>query len=523
MSTTALNVDFGSLQAPAENGAVLVAPAPAAMRAAVETTPAAVADWRAPIADLDLRDVRREVRRRVAGVGDESRVVVTGHQPEFIHAGVWAKHVVASRLAEAAGGVALNLVVDTDAPKSTSLAVPVMLNGVLHRDSLPGVEVPVGAPYECIARLDETAVSRLASVARQRLGERFERSMLGPYFEAFGQAEQAQDFVDQTVTARTAVERIFGVAMLERRVSRCWLCPLLVEILGQPGRFFACYNEALAAYRRERGIRGAQRPVPDLIADGDRLELPLWVMRDSQPRSRLFVEERGDALHVYAGQSRLGAVPLAVLRQWDSAREALGGLGEVRFRPRALTLTLWARLLLADLFVHGIGGAKYDRITDLLMARYFGVEPPPMACVSATLRLDLPRKDATPAALRDLRHRLRDLRFNPQRHLADGPEFTRLAEERGRAVARSQELRAAGSGSRAQRRATFDQIRALTRNLLDLEPGATRAAEEDVRRIESALRENRVADDREFFFALFDEPTLRRLCGALPAVEQFRV
>ena len=36
-------------------------------------------------------------------------------------------------------------------------------------------------------------------------------------------------------------------------------------------------------------------------------------------------------------------------------------------------LTLWARLLLCDLFIHGIGGAQYDRVTDLIVENYFGV------------------------------------------------------------------------------------------------------------------------------------------------------
>ena len=56
-------------------------------------------------------------------------------------------------------------------------------------------------------------------------------------------------------------------------------------------------------------------------------------------------------------------------------------------RPRALTLTLWARLLVCDFFVHGIGGAKYDRITDGIFRRYYRCEPPPYGCVTATLRL----------------------------------------------------------------------------------------------------------------------------------------
>ena len=32
--------------------------------------------------------------------------------------------------------------------------------------------------------------------------------------------------------------------------------------------------------------------------------------------------------------------------------------------------------VLSDLFIHGIGGAKYDELTDEIIRRFFGIEPP---------------------------------------------------------------------------------------------------------------------------------------------------
>ena len=70
---------------------------------------------------------------------------------------------------------------------------------------------------------------------------------------------------------------------------------------------------------------------------------------------------------------------------WNSQR------GGVRIRSRALVTTLWARLALGDLFIHGIGGAKYDRVTDLLIERFFGLRPPGLLVLSATLHLPIER------------------------------------------------------------------------------------------------------------------------------------
>ncbi len=77
----------------------------------------------------------------------------------------------------------------------------------------------------------------------------------------------------------------------------------------------------------------------------------------------------------------------------DAAR-AVEQLGEarrhgVKLRPRALLTTLFARLLLGDQFVHGIGGAKYDQLTDALLERFCGVAPPAFITATATVRLPL--------------------------------------------------------------------------------------------------------------------------------------
>lgn len=479
--------------------------------------------WEVSIAGRPLGEVRREVRRRVAGVDDDRPVIVTGHQPESIHPGVWAKHVVATRLAQAAAGVAVNLVVDNDAPQQTVVIVPTVRDGHLRQEAIPFADLPRGVPYECIPRLDADHTHQFQRALREALGERFDRSMLGVYFDAFAGAADAADFVDQAVAARTAVERVFGVNMAERRVSRCWMWPLLAEVLAGAARFFDCYNAALAEYRTAHGVRGARRPIPDLLRDGQRFELPFWVMHPGQRRSRLFVERRREALHLYADRCSVGSLALGRLKRWESGAEAVGDLGSVVFRPRALTLTLWARMLLADLFVHGIGGAKYDRITDLLITRYFGVQPPPMACVSATLRLDLPRHEATVQAQRALARQRRDLTWNPQRRLSGGSDIDELVKARAQTVERSLTLRAAGRRRRTERREVFHQIRSISQRMLALRPDAERDLDERIQRMAEALEENEVADRRDYFFALYDRSALRQLCDALPAVGEFRV
>ena len=78
----------------------------------------------------------------------------------------------------------------------------------------------------------------------------------------------------------------------------------------------------------------------------------------------------------------------------------------IKLRSRALTTTLMARLILGDLFLHGIGGAKYDELTDQLFRRFFDIEPPGFMILSATMHLpiDRPRVSAEDARGGRTRH-----------------------------------------------------------------------------------------------------------------------
>ena len=59
-----------------------------------------------------------------------------------------------------------------------------------------------------------------------------------------------------------------------------------------------------------------------------------------------------------------------------AGRGSAGGLNGqgIKLRSRALVTTLFARLLLSDLFMHGIG-AKYDELTDVLVEPSLGSSP----------------------------------------------------------------------------------------------------------------------------------------------------
>jgi hypothetical protein len=71
-------------------------------------------------------------------------------------------------------------------------------------------------------------------------------------------------------------------------------------------------------------------------------------------------------------------------------------------------------MVLSDIFLHGIGGAKYDQVTDQIIRLFFGCEAPEFATVSATLRLPIQQGPQLAAATGQWELQLRELRYHPE-------------------------------------------------------------------------------------------------------------
>ena len=286
------------------------------------------------------------------------------------------------------------------------------------------------------------------------------------------------------------------------------------HILSDLPRFQAAYNATVQEHRRQHGIRSRNHPVPDLARDGDWYEAPFWAWRSGQAkRGRLFVQVGDDSLRLRAGNDPGPTLPRgpAGLADWLALEQA-----GFKVRTRALTTTLFSRLLLADLFIHGIGGGKYDELTDELMRSVFQCEPPEFLVLSATLYLPLP---AFPVGSDD-RHRLarelRDLHYNPQRHLTDeqlARPMIRDLEQRKRALI--DEVPA----NRAGRRERFRRLRQLSEQLRGQVQEQEVAARQKLGEIDGQLHVNAILQRRDYSFCLFPEAKLRPFCQRFLAAD----
>jgi hypothetical protein len=324
--------------------------------------------------------------------------------------------------------------------------------------------------------------------------------------------------------ARHGWEARWGLQTLE--IPQSAVCDLptmrwfIVHLLAHLPRFWETYNSALLEYRRIHKVRSAAHPVPELEAVDGWLEAPLWIWSDDDPRRRgLFVRMQGDELILSDWQKI--EFSLSITPEGDAATAveqlAVKLCCGIKLRTRALITTLAARLLLGDLFIHGIGGAKYDELTDRIIQRFFGVDPPGYMAVSGTLHLPLGSGNGISYRdqLRQANDQLRQLQFHPEAALAaagNGSATADVAEliaEKQRWVETAPTVETARSRCRSIRQVNEALQPAVARLR---ESWTTKAAELAIRQ-----RGQAIVTSREYAFTLFPESALTKFL--LPILE----
>jgi hypothetical protein len=444
-----------------------------------------------------------------------SRLVVTGHQPELFHPGVWVKNFAVAGLARGQNAVGLNLIVDNDIPKGPSIRVPHREGANLKVHSVP-FDVWAGeVPYEDQTVQDEGLFASFADRVRSTLGGLIAEPVLDDFWPRVLRRVKSTDRVGlRFALARREVEAEWGIQNVEVTIGRVceseaflWFaCHLLAHL----PRFQATHNAALARYRATYGIRSKNHPVPALARQGDWLEAPFWVWRADSPRRRPLMARmlpRSMELRIAGEDQPFIEIPLAADRDACCAVEDLQTLPAqgIRLRTRALTTTLFSRYVLGDLFVHGIGGAKYDELGDELARGFFQIEPPKFLTLSLTQWLGLDDDPASIDRFREVERSIRDLDWNPDRHLSEPrpPETRAAVESKWVAI----------EGEVVTRRQRLDRLRTIRKANEALAPWTETARKtwlQERERLVAGLKLNAVARARDYAFPLHDQGRLRQ-------------
>lgn len=450
---------------------------------------------------------------------DAPPILLAGHQPQLFHPGVWFKNFALSRLAVEHAGVGVNLLIDNDAVDNAAVRVP---GGSIEQ---PVVQyMPLDArthemPYEERRIADRDTFTSFGRRATESIRPLVPHPLVETWWaSAVRRAEENENLGQCLAQARHQLEGQWGLETLELPHSAvcesdafCWF---VAHLVAQLPRFSETYNSALADYRRQNGIRSKAHPVPNLGVHDDWLEAPFWVWKtDSPRRRRLFARRAGD--RIVLSDLNGWELPLDLSPESDgaAAAEVLAAQAQqgVKIRTRAIATTMYARVMLGDLFLHGIGGAKYDELTDMLIDRFFGLQPPEFMVLSATCRLPVQHEPTTPEDLRHVRWMLRELTFHPEKHIdrqtvrrgGELGELERHVQAKRRWIESQPpetDGRARHEGITSANRALQTYVETQRERLLDKRD-----------RVTAGLQTEAVLSSREYAFCLFPEERLRRL------------
>jgi hypothetical protein len=434
-----------------------------------------------------LGDLRRQTRSDVVALAAEytaslglpverasgDLVIATGHQPGFVHPGICLKYLAMARMLPA-DGVGVNLIVDNDATESISADVPHRSGGRVVRAraqlAAGGPDVPAEAIAAPTARQWEefrAAIDKhVATLGEPEIEAAWSRARVLPPPPAHAGVAGALTVARRALEGRRAyIDLPMSWAMRVRGFRR-----LALAILRDAGRFAGMHNRLLASYREHYGLRTSAQPFPDLDAQGAVVEVPFWYVEGGRRRA---LAVNTESRRLLAGGTDVGPLP-------DDPDDPAWARAPVR--PRAVTLSIFARLLASDFFIHGLGGGRYDRATDAITRAFFGVEPPAYAVATATLFLPFASGGPRIAERRRLHRLLMDLQHNPDRFLsndgrstggpsADGPAAAgghrALVDEKWTLI---RALERADALTRRERRAATHRIReinVLLRPLVD--------------------------------------------------------
>jgi len=530
--------DTSGLKPPRSHGQTFIRPELSKIPADLKSNRSAFEQTDVKILTIPLANFRNTTRKELLDIAvgyseklnlvenarlpKHSALIVTGHQPQFFHCGVLAKYILANHLAAEHHTTFLNLLVDSDLPKNLSLNLPVTTpNGFILEDIHFPLHDPL-LPLEFQPLLNADELQHFLNPLKHSNVPHFLKDRITDIHNALETAHpKASGLCDLLTLVNHHFATLIGLNWIDLPVSKMAdsnaFLSFTADILSRGDGFHILYNDLLNDFRTQHRIRNPAHPMPNLTHrpdDPDWLELPLWIFQAGQHRCPLYIRSLPGHVSLSNGTDQSDAISTNPDQIVENLKAALAEKSW-SIRPRAVTLSLFVRLFLADTFIHGLGGARYDQVTDKVLKRFYNLTPPAFAVASATMLLPLaklPPAQQLKDQLIAIQQQQRDLRYNPQRHLSDEEtrQLSPLLDDRRREIERSDQLRKNHSPS-TQRCKPFESIRQINAQIYQSLPHRTDKLDRTYRETYHQHHQSRLAQTREFYFALFSPQQLEDL------------
>ena len=463
-------------------------------------------------------------------------IIQTGHQPVFFHPGIWIKNIFLNQLLKSHlldKSLGLNIILDNDICKDLNLSLPALsLNGNLTVEEisfLPSTFTP-NLPFEEYPCPSLEVITKFTRGVIRRLKPlELENKDIINNFKNFSRClENSSRFCSQNYK-RANLGEFLGLArqLYEKEIEPTYLeipfsqicdsdefLSFFLEIIKNIKSFSEIYNKKLDEYRKLFKIRNRAHPSPNLMIKENLTEIPFWIWKEGDERTKIFILKEEEKNYLYnASYGKIFLIEKDGLKSLFSLKTILKQRG-LKIRPKALLLTLFNRLFISDLFIHGLGGSKYDLVTDEIIREFFKVEPPHFLVVSCTLYLNFKSSPGTSdSKISALKKKIRDLEFNPERYVnelsltkKEKIQIGELTEKKTELIKKIKEI-----PSPVEKRKFSEKIKAINNFIVEKVKPLKCELSKKLEDEEEKIKQSKVYTFREFPYCFFSAKELRNL------------
>jgi hypothetical protein len=289
-----------------------------------------------------------------------------------------------------------------------------------------------------------------------------------------------------------------------------------LSIISDAENFALYYNRGIN-YLCDNNVYNKRNHVKflEISNASNMVELPFWLVSENGQRSSLWVARKTKKIEIGTKEKVLGNIDSS---SWDNEtaqlQELLDG-NNFKLRPKAITLTLFARLFLADIFIHGIGAKSYEPVTDYILENYcrigslkYGIATSTMTLFSENQSNDLQNHVSF------LKSKKRELKYKPENFI----NKTILNTEPVASLVKIKQQKI----TQCQDKYISDEVRnSAWHSISQINSVLSSYAHETLEELESLIMKSekeidskKVSNYRGFFFGLFPEEQLQKLSNS---------
>lgn len=478
----------------------------------------------------ELFNIARNYTLRIVNVCPNNisgNIIATGHQAIWHHCGIWAKNLTTCKFAEAVNGSSLHLVLDHDIC-DTAMVLPRQNTDGTWCSEKAEIELKQKAiPLEFRRLPQETHIRTfIDAIINARPGQICSDIWSECVVLKDNKISHFNNIAELITYFQSVLNVALGLSIMYLPVSKLSesdsFINFVISIMLDSASFAATYNNAVT--KQINGLENNQRDIVQrlkLDKIGGLTELPFWLLLPNGKRTSLYVmPKKTDEIKIGTASAALGNLDSASLSGKADQLKNMLQQPNYRLRPKAVSLTLFARLFLADWFVHGFGGALYEPVTDYLIEEYYGMEPLRFGIATSTVILSVPNNVAFPKDnISQLKHELHNIKHNPERHIDESmlkeEPVASLLQVKRETIARAKDR----SQPSSVRKSVWSSLFRINESLSEYTKDTAKTLETKIGELEKNTISQKVCNYREYFFGLFPENKLRKLAKSLTFTE----